>query len=67
MLRAAWRPHRHPVVQQRGDEDGGEAEGDEAVLHGLHHGGEHHQVGVEGGEDGPVDVAALGGVRREVT
>lgn len=50
------------MIQHGSDDYGGEAEGDEAVLHVLHHGGEDNQVRVERSEDGAVDVAAL---RRE--
>lgn len=46
-------------MHQGGDQYRSQAERDEAVLHVLHHGGEDDQVGVEGGEDGAVDVPAL--------
>lgn len=48
-----------PVPDKGGDDDCGEAECDEAVLHHLHDGGQDHQVGVEGVQDGPVDETAL--------
>ena len=46
-------------MQQQGHNDGEQAQADEDVLCVLHHRRQHHQVGVEGVQDGPVDVATL--------
>lgn len=47
------------MVHHAGDQYGRQAERDEDVLHVIHDGGKDHQAGVEGGEDGAVDVTVL--------
>ena len=46
-------------VHKQGHDDGEQAQADEYVLRVLHHRRQHHQVGVEGVQDGPVNVATL--------
>lgn len=58
-LHAVRQLYLHFVMHQGGDYYGNQAEGDEAVLHVLHHRRQDNQVCVEGSEDGPVYVAAL--------
>lgn len=58
-------PYPRSVIHKGSNQDGDQAQRDEAVLHDLHDHRQHHQVGVEGLEDGPVDVAALDGGDRD--
>lgn len=58
-LHAVWQLYLQFVMHQGGNYYRSQAEGDEAVLHVLHHSREDHQVCVERGEDGAVYVAAL--------
>lgn len=46
-------------MSHAGDQYRRQAEGDEAVLHVLHHHGENDQVSVERSEDGAVDISSL--------
>lgn len=58
-MRASSCLYLQSVMHQSGDEKGGEAECNEAVLHVLHDGRQDDQVRVERVEHGAVDVAAL--------
>lgn len=58
--------HLGTLVHQDGHHDGEKAQANEDVLGELHHRWQHHQAGVEGLQDGPVDVPTLWILKKDI-